>query len=548
MLPHLMDRAETQLSQYASNNPPCVPRVPVMPDAEPVLVFAAAAVANEASRVATQSMARMFCYNCLAENGWNNPQFAEVVKLACDAAVIRVRSNQATTVGSIIVESAIEVLTLYASMLVISYTDLARALPQEAVNSAANNHRVYTDLVEDSAMMYNQLAGVAYAQPPHPSTHFQPRVGSTQVAHANPVARAAYQGIGQPAVNERPLPSSVIRAQQAPVPVAVVATAPVKPEEPNELTGAIENMDRNAHAIAYYGKEYTMPTAPLRRNLEVAVETFEELAAKPSDEVSVNVNQVVFASLFMDEMIAVSMAEWAELPQDGLAIYMRQGWVVTPIISSISLERTFDELKKCATFAAIATTLQKVIEEQTDKTELHLTLCYIGQIDRLLTKTLNEFLGNMTDLGDFKVGSFVEDAPVLSRYLNEKYKGKYNSAYTEFQKKVICKLFSNTKNSEDALAAITEGFDGAHCDFLTQAYSLTYISATAQELGYTAKKTPKFITANSTPMLRRLVKALTTYELARDMPPNHLVILADGTRYALYQVAGMEDGFTLTEV
>lgn len=541
MLPVPCDYPVVALQSFNSNNPPYVPQVPLLPEGQALLVYASSAIANEVSARAQQTQARMFCYNMLSSDAWANAAFADVVKLTCDSAILKQRTGRAHTAAAVLVEAASEVLSLYTSMLVISYPDLARMLSPETVNAAVANHRIFVDLTNDTQTLYQQAA--PYQQPPPPQSRFPMRnaIQRAPEAFSNPAGGSLLTSNRNPATARSVGPAAIPAAKPATQPTPATETAAV-------IKGDIENMDRAAHSIVYFGKEFAVPTSPLRRKFEEAVETHEALAANDA-EISVFVNPILSAELSLDELVAVTMANWASKSKDGLAIYRSGGLVATPIIASIPMDECFIQLSKATTFAAVAATLNTTVTKVEDRDLLRQTLFYVKQIDRVLTRILNDFLQRMTDLNRLQITSFIEDAPGLSQYLNEKFKSKYNQLYIDYQKRILCSLFAHTKSANDAISVMTDYLEADHCDNLMLAYALTYISATAAELGYDVDSKPKTITAASSPMLRRLVEALSTYDAKRDDPPHHMVILADGTRYMLYQVAdGQKVEYTLVEV
>ena len=71
---------------------------------------------------------------------------------------------------------------------------------------------------------------------------------------------------------------------------------------------------------------------------------------------------------------------------------------------------------------------------------------------------------------------------------------------------------------------------------------MIYINATAPELGYSVTSSPKDIVKTVTPMLYRLLKAAFDYDFKRDAPVNHVIVLADASRYSVYISSTGEDG------
>ena len=565
MLPVSIDHPHTQVVQFPSNSPPYVPNVVVMPEAQSLLVHASSLVANEAGFYSSQSPARMFCYNVLAASGWANTAFSEVVKLACDSAVLKQRMGQAHTPQAVLADAVREVLTLYTSMLVMSYPELAQTMDPTHVNGAASNHRIYIDLMAQVESLYAQA--VSYHAPQarfghgghsgHPQQHNQMpgqhpsmRGGNPRATQAvsNPVASSAFRGRNTQATQASTAPPSRFstlpkQAVEQPSQPSVVQHEP----DANILQGEIENMDREQHSIVYHGKKYDIPTSPLRRKMEEAVEIHEAIADMKPEEDMQYVCEKQIAEASLDELIALVRAKHAGMADSNLSIYQGYGMVVTPIISIVDTSSCFAELEKAHTFSEIARVLMQHLENVTDKSQLRLSLHFVAQIDRVMTKVLNDFLTRCIEGSSLRVTSFIEDAGGIGKYLNEKYKGRYNTAYTEYQRRVTNELFKHTKASGDAVSEITDYLEDAYCDNLVLSYGITYITASSAELGYNVDGKAKRVTQGSTPKMYRLIQAIQKQQ-RHTTPVYQLIITSDDARYAMFPIAGEDGVYTLIEL
>lgn len=556
MLPVPFDRPNTQPLQYPLNSPPFVPDVQIVPEAEPLLVAMCAIVANEAAAVSSQSLPRMFCFNILSSNGWANTSFAEVVATACNRSVMMARQGMANSPGEAMRSAAAEVLVLYASHLVMSFSELAQMLPPEIVNSAAQNASVYQETLAAVASMLAQNQAYPMVQQRMLGRSAAPPLvmGRNRTNPTHPVTNSAAKSLYVPTSVEPTrlgaLPARVPAGKTSP-PAQAPAAPQQAPVDSSSLIGEIESMNRDQHSIVYFGQKHPMPTSPLRRKLEEAAETYEEIAKNNIDLAVPVIEQKWLAERSLDELIATVRVRRAEMEDQSLAVYVNYGMVVTPIISPLDTKETFLLLSKAGTFAAVAETLANAIIKVTDKAQLRQTLSYVSQIDRILTKLLNDFLMYQLEK-NMDVDSFIEDAPKLTGYLNEKYKGQVNNLYTGYQTRVLQHLFKHTlaeNPSNDMIAQLNEYSDSETpvWDNMVVSYSVTFINATSQELGYNVSKKPRNLTASQAPMLHRLMSAIQKVHTRTVVPTHHLIVTSDDARWAVYNVGNDPANFVVKE-
>lgn len=537
----------SQPVQYPSNNPPVVPQIELLPEAQPLLVHASAAVANEASEMAGQSGPRVFCYNMLSDVGWANNAFADVVKMVCDTAVMMFRNGQYNSPHLALNTAVKETLTLFTSMLVITNPDLMRSMAPEHVQAAENNYRVYEDRIGVLAAMYNSPVG---ARPgyggrgaPPPARSYGARTPAVRPAA---FAHPGGGGVTPPA---RPPQQSRVQRDQA---KAETPPSDKKVEEKvTHITGEIEKMDRDAHAIIYFGQKYKVPTPPLRRRFEEAVE-HQEAAAERKKPSETHYDKTVLAGSSLGEIGVMARGRYLSKFANGLDIFSTVGLVAHPVLSVDPLDTLRTKLKACGTFSDLGMALSKYAQEAPSGAGLRIALDAVSQIDRVLTGIVNDFLANSLSLPKLRVTSFVEDAPSLGKYLSDKYNGIYNKAYTNYQRDVMEELFLDLEGvgqfdvggalgePEDVYASV--GDTGAwHSMQLIVAYNLLYVTATAAELGYNINSSPKRMTPEGTPLLHRLIKAVRTQSSLLNIRTSQiLLVTSDGARYAIHR--SYEDG------
>lgn len=146
-------------SQFDPSNPPAVPQVQVLPVTGHMIPMIAAAVANEATIRANAHAARMFCYNLLVNNYWNNQEFAEVVKLTADYLALQYHKGHLRMPESGVQDSANQVLTLYTSSLVFLYPDLKAIVAPKVLDASFGNVQTLNNLKQEISSMYSNNPG-----------------------------------------------------------------------------------------------------------------------------------------------------------------------------------------------------------------------------------------------------------------------------------------------------------------------------------------------------------------------------------------------------
>lgn len=550
-LPYPDHELLSQPVQYPNNNPPYVPRVELLHEAESLLTAASAAVANEASYMSGQSGPRVFCYNMLSDMNWANNAFADVVKMVCDTAVLMFRDGQYGSPHLALNSAVKETLTLFTSMLIVTHPDLMRSMAPEHVRAAEDNFRVYEDRISALGALYNRGAPVrpGYGgRPGNPPVAPAVRSYGARPPAVRPTALAHPGGGGATPPARAPQQSRVQRDQAK---TEAPASDKKVEEKVTHITGEIEKMDRDAHSIIYFGQKYKVPTPPLRRRFEEAVE-HQEAAAERKKPSETHYDKTVLAGSSLGEIGVMARGRYLSKFADGLDIFSTVGLVAHPVLSVESLDVLRNKLKACGTFADLGTVLSRYAQEAPSGAGLRIALDAVSQIDRVLTGIVNDFLANSLSLPKVRVTSFVEDAPSLGKYLSDKYNGMYNKAYTNYQRDVMEELFLDLAGvgQVDLGEAAGEPVDvyasvgdtgGWHSMQLTVAYNLLYVTATAAELGYTIEGAPKRMTPEGTPLLHRLIKAVRAQSSLLNIRTSQiLLVTSDGARYAIHR--SYEDG------
>jgi hypothetical protein len=142
-LPVPADRVLYQPMQYSARNPPCVPVIETT--YQHLLPEIAASLANEAGIRAGDHAARVFCYNLISSNNWNNQHFSDLVKMVIDMCRIELDRRRIDTIEQGLSTSISRALSYYTSYLVGLYPDLQSMITPQIFNAVEQNRQAIVD-------------------------------------------------------------------------------------------------------------------------------------------------------------------------------------------------------------------------------------------------------------------------------------------------------------------------------------------------------------------------------------------------------------------
>ena len=156
MLPVSAEFPVVQYREYTPYNPPIVPQIQVNQLCQQLLPVIAAKAANMVAVLANQNPARMFCYNLLCSNGWNNTEFAEVCKFTTDLMFLLFNKQPTRSIEQYI-EGAVEnALRFKTSQYVSSFPELQQMCTQEVYRSSMDNLNILSQLLTEIDYVYRQ--------------------------------------------------------------------------------------------------------------------------------------------------------------------------------------------------------------------------------------------------------------------------------------------------------------------------------------------------------------------------------------------------------
>lgn len=569
-LPVPYDAPLHQIMQYPQNQPPCLPQVLVLPQAQQYLVPIASACANTASQAAMTSPIKMFCYNFLSQNNWNNQNFAEFVKLTADNLMLKHHRNPSINPMYEIGNAVTEVLDLYASYIASQFPALIQIVGPSYMGPINNNVRLFHELRNLTQNMY---AGGITQHPqggmiPSMQSPQQPYYGHrfhSQPAPMNPAAVALSSGNAfghttQPMHFDKfsvniPKGKPITQTTCEPITKPTQGVQQSAPHHPpvekvvfNDIVTGEQEMDRQKHSIVYRGMTFAIEQTPPKQQFEKAVTDMEKAIEAEQQDPELY-EGCSYLNRCIDSVIQVMRSRYSGKVTEKPTIYMNEGEVVTPIISSIPFTKIFEEMALSKNFITLAVTLRNHLKEMSrrDPQEFRLTRAWVSEVDRYLTRMVNAFLEYSGPRPGVEIESFIEDIEDLGDLLQRKYHGKMTPRYAAFQRNLMGALFLNVGKDALDIPELDEG-DGSERNYniLTQRIGLYYLTMSSDELTYNITKEPKRVVVNETPMLHRLMSSIFHRKRNAEYT-HHILITLDGKRFGMYESAMADGSFTIVE-
>lgn len=292
-------------------------------------------------------------------------------------------------------------------------------------------------------------------------------------------------------------------------------------------------MDRQTHAVPYFGEEYQALKPVTRALLEAAV--LKEEAEAVSEEVSKS--DVWFVEATLDELLNVARVKALGSGKEGFTAHHFHGFVVTPIITRANLKPYFEKMREVMTFADFSREtkayLKAISEKENSADELRNTIAAITQVDRPLTKLVNYFLREALPEIPFLVSSVVEDGGDVVRELNRSIMSSYLDDFMRFQRAIFETFFKHTRAEGDSFSDVCayDEAEGVYIDQVAESYSILYIDALPADVKLREFEGRVDIEDNK--LIERLLSATISSDRRTISAAHQVLVFLDGSRYSV---------------
>lgn len=169
-LPFRADILERPIVQYQPQMPPFLPppRLVLMPEIEYLRPQVATMIANEIGVKSYGNPARVFMYNQMSGNNWQNQDYGDVIDFTMNMIAINIRKGIYRTAEQGIGDAVSQATTMFASKRIFEYPEIKGMCAPQVVDAAMQNLQLYNNLNQEINSMNRQPTSF-----PNPGT-FQP--------------------------------------------------------------------------------------------------------------------------------------------------------------------------------------------------------------------------------------------------------------------------------------------------------------------------------------------------------------------------------------
>lgn len=130
----------SQFVQWQMNAPPFMPgNIQIPPVVQPYYPAICSLVANEVTGAANQHAGRMYTFNQVSSNNWQNNYFVELVTIAVDMVSMNIAKQQHQTVDQAVTDGVRQAIGLFVSMNIVEQQGLHHMLEPNILQSAISN-------------------------------------------------------------------------------------------------------------------------------------------------------------------------------------------------------------------------------------------------------------------------------------------------------------------------------------------------------------------------------------------------------------------------
>jgi hypothetical protein len=623
-------------------NPPVLPNIAFMPPE--LSSFYPLIVSSCIDAIQSQAQAnplRIFLYNQMSTNGYNNADFFAFVEAVVRLVYFQMQQRRIQDINSGIFDACKVFSEMQAALNVSKYQDLAGCIPQEMlqpVQVMINNFQILSRQMQGMGMQNQnyppqQQAVQNYNQPMMQNNYrggSNPSLSPLSVGGGSIFGNAGIpqQVSHNPQITTNKLSSKydyllkpvagtqVVTANNQAVTVvepnrnaAVVNTTypklvkveylngfPTVPWKPSKTKPYCIAYDPNVDDLYYEIQEdqTTIPKCKKKENVPVDIRkhlmkpSYVETVPVAVESLDLGVRNFQFDESLDNDNLGVGKEiptdldvqfvkhmfyidtslknRWASNEARLLLMTKKTGKVglfrtqvtyVEPFISMTNPKMLLTDLAECVNFSKAAEIMLKAKEAAIARNDIYVDLKALTYINNRLTKRVNDFLKHEMVIV-CKITSFMDDAPALFNWINNRYGDLYVSALGAGQVKIIKEAVAFMSNDSDfAKQSIDtmfakeefEKFDGnVFFTYFFQDYTLTSIDLFAAELRAEIPNAGVAVAVfeEKTPLLRKIIDNIFTYERAIEQKfTKHLIKTADGVILGATQAAIGEDFFLI---
>lgn len=457
----------------------------LLPGAERLMNSVIVGIANKLSTTCTASNLRMFTYNTLSANSWNNKLFMEACQFTANYIVFCSAQGQAN------IEQLIEqAVMLICCVVGISNQNFFAMLDQNNQAKLYKNANIYKEYNSQIMMTMNNMqqrpmGGMAMGGMQMPAAGM---MNNAMAGMTHPSAVAINYNQQEQSMHTRYGPvsnvdRSAIAAQQVQVPVYA---APVQVQQAANIVNVTNDigsspMDRSLHASVYNGNAETPAQAGHR--VEVAIREQADKLDK-SNEGDVFLSEDNYDTYSLETMLQMIRSDYVCDAVKSVRVHHVSAKVLTPIFSAVPVEDLFALLSKANTFQRVAEIIRQHYNDAEKSANPRCVYSTVSILDRLLTDSLNRFLTSLLSSRTLNITSFVEDIANVPEYIRENLGPDAVDAYNRYHAIAMQSFFREKKEEHPAPSYYQDG--EKDFGYFTIRYGISYLTTSLIECGVKA--------------------------------------------------------------
>lgn len=495
----------------------------LLPGADFVLNGVMVAVANELSRSCTASPVRMFAYNTVSANQWNNSYYRETCQFTANYIVYKRMQGQQISPN----DAAAITIPIIVGVIAAGCQPFLMMLDQTTQQKIYKNTAMYKDMTAAiMQLQQNQAGGMM--------SGMMGGMGNHQVSPA----------IGtHPALNDSTAsPQKEIHTRFGPIntaPAPTQATVPKKKEEGfihmDELCPGITirndigafNMDEQKHSMIY--------AVSNQNNMEDAAGQVLAAIKKQSDRIEEEDGHMFSSEklikVFSEDTLYSLLQSEAAMDSNGpVCIHHETAIILDPLFSFDSIDDIYQTLQKCNTFASIAKALENAYRATLSTENPRSRLAAISVIDRWLTARVNQYMASLTPKRAIRCTSFIEDGDQFEKFILNEVGVSAHAEFMTFQTKSIQTWFKENRKDNEVPSFAQDS--AINYILLARKVSVTNLTSSLIECGITALAEHRMVkvTEKATPNLYRMLRNACRYH-DRTKSTEHIFITLDGLKF-----------------
>ena len=195
-----------------------------------------------------------------------------------------------------------------------------------------------------------------------------------------------------------------------------------------------------------------------------------------------------------------------------------------------------ETLKTSKTFKQLAYSVKFMISGGSINVD---KLFYINQVNKILTKLINSFIGNNISIKGLIIEDFSEDIESLEDYLHNKYGKEYSNAFKSFEAESMEAMFDNCNDEmwDFLISSLKHAEDTMSLNLIPVPCTITSVSMSSSELQVNVIGTdPLLIRESLYPELYVIAKSIFDHSSVSSLSTlENILVTQDGCKYRIYR-------------